>query len=411
LTVKTKNCIIPLERRNKMKSLSKFANAFSKKENSNLITPFDMKVLTRNLEEKGKEIIHLEIGEPDFDTPENIKSAGINAIKQGFTHYAPSQGLPDLIDAVVRYISETRKIPVSKDEVIIVPGGKNIIFYTMMALLNEGDEVIIPDPGYYPYRTDAKLFGAKVVPLPLLEEKNFSFDYEKLKSLVNKRTKLLVLISPANPTGNLFSQRDLEFIADLAKENDIYVLSDEIYSRIVYEGEFHSIAEIPGMKERTIILDGFSKTYAMTGWRLGYGIANKEITRIFNKLLVSSNSCTATFTQIAGIEALTGNQQAVDKMVGEYKRRRNFIYDAINKINGASAKLPNGAFYLFVNIKKTGMSSNEFVLYLLNNFGVATIPGSTFGQFGEGYIRISYANSMENLKKAVEQIRKAIESI
>ncbi len=276
-----------------MKSLSKFANVFLTKKNNETITPFDMKVLTRKLENEGKEIVHLEIGEPDFDTPENIKEAGISAIKNGFTHYAPSQGLPKLRETVADYISRTRHISVTPDEVIITPGGKDIIFYTMMALLNEGDEVIIPDPGYYPYRTDAELFGAKVVSLPLAEETNFSFNRSVFKSLITPRTKLIVLISPANPTGNLFSQSDLEFIANLAKENDIYVLSDEIYSRIVYEGEFRSIASITGMKERTIILDGFSKTYAMTGWRLGYGVANKNLIRIFNKFLVSSNSCTS----------------------------------------------------------------------------------------------------------------------
>jgi len=394
-----------------MKTLSKLANVFLTKKNNKMITPFDMKVLTRKLENEGKEIVHLEIGEPDFDTPENIKEAGINAIKQGFTHYAPSQGLPELREAVADYISKTRQISVTPDEVIITPGGKNIIFYTMMALLNEGDEVIIPDPGYYPYRTDAKLFGAKVVSLPLVEETNFSFDRDIFKSLITPRTKLIVLISPANPTGNLFSQSDLEYIAKLAKENDIYVLSDEIYSRIVYEGEFRSIASVPGMKEKTIILDGFSKTYAMTGWRLGYGVANKDIIRVFNKFLVSSNSCTATFTQIAGIEALIGNQNAVNKMVHAYKERRDFLYKEINNIEGLSVQKPDGAFYLFVNIKKTGISSNEFVLYLLNNFGVATIPGSTFGTYGEGYIRISYANSMDNLKKAVVQIKNAVNAI
>ena len=394
-----------------MKSLSKLANVFLTKKNNVTITPFDMKVLTRKMENGGKEVVHLEIGEPDFDTPENIKEAGINAINNGFTHYAPSQGLPELRKTVADYISRTRHISVTPDEVIITPGGKNIIFYTMMALLNEGDEVIIPDPGYYPYRTDAELFGAKVVSLPLVEEANFSFNRSMFKSLITPRTKLIVLISPANPTGNLFSQSDLEFIANLAKENDIYVLSDEIYSRIVYEGEFRSIASIPGMKERTIILDGFSKTYAMTGWRLGYGIANKDLIRIFNKFLVSSNSCTATFTQIAGIEALKGSQDAVNEMVRSYKERRDFLYKEINSIEGLSVKKPDGAFYLFVNIKKTGMSSNKFVLYLLNNFGVATIPGSTFGTYGEGYIRISYANSMENLRKAVIQIRKAVEAI
>ncbi len=393
-----------------MRELSEFSKFFSEKGKNDLITPFDMKVMTRDIESKGRSIVHLEIGEPDFDTPENIKRAGIEAIKKGFTHYAPSQGLPELREEIADYIGKTRGISVSPDEVVVVPGGKNIIFYTMMALLRPGDEVIVQDPGYYPYKTDAGLFGAKVVPLPLKYEKGFSFDRDYFKSIVSSKTKLFVLISPANPTGNIFSKEDLEFIAEQAIKNDFYVLSDEIYSRIVYEGKFYSIASVPGMKERTIILDGFSKTYAMTGWRLGYGVAPKNIAKIFNKFLVSSNSCTATFTQIAGIEALRGPQDAVDKMVVEYKKRRDFIVKSLNNIKGMSVLKPEGAFYVFPNIKSFGISSNEFVMKLLEN-GVATIPGNTFGKYGEGFIRISYANSLENLKIAVERIRKAVEKL
>ena len=393
-----------------MKNFSDFtARAIGKKKNE-LITPFDMKVMTRKLEEKGKDIVHLEIGEPDFETPENIKQAGIKAIRNGYTHYAPSQGLPELRETIAEYISKTRNIEVAREEVVVVPGGKNIIFYTMMALLKEGDEVIVQNPGYYPYETDAKLFGAKVVPLPLNEENNFSFDKKYFKSIISPRTKLIVLISPANPTGNIFSKEDIQLIADEALKNNIYVLSDEIYSRIVYEGEFFSIASIPGMKEHTIILDGFSKTYAMTGWRLGYSVSNKEIATIFNKFLVSSNSCTATFTQIAGIEALKGLQDTVEKMRLEYKRRRDYIINELNKIEGISCKMPQGAFYAFPNIKSFGLSSNDFVMKLLD-YGVATIPGNTFGKYGEGYIRISYANSMENLKKAVGRIKNAVSSL
>ncbi len=393
-----------------MKKLSGFSEFFSAKSKTNLITPFDMKVMTRRLESKGKNIVHLEIGEPDFDTPENIKYAGIDAIKKGFTHYAPSQGLPELREEITKYIYKTRGIPVSSDEVVVVPGGKNVIFYTMMALLNPGDEVIVQDPGYYPYKIDAELFGAKIISLPLKYENGFSFDRDYFKSIVGPKTKLFVLISPANPTGNVFSREDLEFIAEQAIKNDFYVLSDEIYSRIVYEGEFHSIASIPGMKERTIILDGFSKTYAMTGWRLGYAVAQKNIAKIFNKFLVSSNSCTATFTQIAGIEALRGPQNAVDKMVSEYKKRRDFIVNALNEIKGISVLKPEGAFYVFPNIKSLEISSNEFVMKLLED-GVATIPGNTFGKYGEGFIRISYANSLENLKIAVERIKNTVDKL
>ncbi len=393
-----------------MKNFSDFAARVIGKKKNELITPFDMKVMTRKLEEKGKDIVHLEIGEPDFETPENIKQAGIKAIQKGYTHYAPSQGLPELRETVSKYISKTRNVEVSGEEVVVVPGGKNIIFYTMMALLKEGDEVIVQNPGYYPYETDAKLFGAKVVPLPLNEENDFSFDKNYFKSIISPRTKLIILISPANPTGNIFSKEDIQFIAEEALKNDIYVLSDEIYSRIVYEGEFFSIASIPGMKERTIILDGFSKTYAMTGWRLGYSVSNKEIAKIFNKFLVSSNSCTATFTQLAGIEALKGPQDAVEKMRLEYKKRRDYIVNELNKIEGISCKMPQGAFYAFPNIKSFGLSSNDFVMKLLD-YGVATIPGNTFGKYGEGYIRISYANSMENLKKAINRIKAAVNSL
>ncbi len=393
-----------------MKKLSEFSDFFSEKSKGKFITPFDMKVMTGKMEKQGRDIIHLEIGEPDFDTPENIKQAGIKAIRDGFTHYASSQGLPELREEIAGYISRTRKIPVSSNEVVVVPGGKNIIFYTMMALLRNGDEVIVQNPGYYPYEVDAKLFSAKVVPLPLKYENGFSFDRDYFKSIVNSETKLFVLISPANPTGNIFSKDDLEFIAEQSVKNDFYVLSDEIYSRIIYEGEFSSIASIPGMKERTIILDGFSKTYAMTGWRLGYAVAPKNIVRIFNKFLVSSNSCTATFTQIAGIEALRGSQSAVDKMVFEYKKRRDFIVKALNDISGISVLKPQGAFYVFPNIKDLGISSNEFVTRLLEN-GVATIPGNTFGKYGEGFVRISYANSLENLEIAVERIKKTVKGL
>ncbi len=393
-----------------MKELSEFSKFFSQPGQKGIITPFDMKVMTREMESQGKNVIHLEIGEPDFDTPENIKRAGIDAIKNGFTHYAPSQGIPELREAVAAYVSETRNINVSLEEVVIVPGGKNVIFYTMMALLEKGDEVILQDPGYYPYRTDADLFGARVVSLPLKKESGFTFDRDDFKRIVNKNTKLFVLISPANPTGNLFSEEDLEFIAEQAMKNDFYVLSDEIYSRIVYDGEFKSIGSIPGMKERTIILDGFSKTYAMTGWRLGFSVSNRKIVRIFNKFLVSSNSCVATFTQIAGIEALSGPQDRVNEMVEEYKRRRDYIANALNGIKGVSVLKPQGAFYVFPDIRSFGVSSNDFVMGLLKH-GVATIPGNTFGEFGEGFIRISYANSMGNLKEGVRRIKEFTEEL
>ncbi len=392
------------------KDFSVFSKRATEKSGAELITPLAMKLKAKSLEDKGMDIVHLEIGEPDFDTPENISQKGIEAIKKGYTHYTSSQGIEEFRNVIASYIAKTRRIDVSPDEVIVTPGGKDIIFFTMMALLEEGDEVIIQNPGYYTYEADAKLFGAKVVPLPLLEENDFSFDRALFRKLITPKTKLIALISPANPTGNVFSKEDLEFIAEQAIKNDIYVLSDEIYSRIVYEGDFFSIASIPGMKERTILLDGFSKTYAMTGWRLGYGVANMDLIKIFNKFMVDSNSCVSAFTQFAGIEALTGPQDSVEKMHAEYEKRRNYIIDALNGIDGISCNMSRGAFYAFPNIKSFGMSSNEFALKLLEA-GVATIPGNTFGKYGEGYLRISYANSMENLEKAIKRIKIAINSL
>ena len=393
------------------KNFSPFFERVMAKKDATLLTPFDIKARAKKLEDKGKHIVHLEIGEPDFDTPKNISEKGIEAIKKGYTHYTASQGMLELREAIASHISKTRHIDVSPDEVIVTPGGKDIIFFTMMALLREGDEVIIQNPAYYTYEMDTKLFGAKAVPLPLLEENDFSFDRELFKKLITPKTKLITLISPANPTGNIFSEEDLEFIAEQAIKNDIYVLSDEIYSKIIYEGEFNSIASIKGMKERTIILDGFSKTYAMTGWRLGYGVANRELIKVFNKFMLASNSCVPAFTQIAGIEALTGPQDSVEEMRKEYEKRRDVIVDGLNSIPNISCKKPKGAFYAFPNIKKFGMSSNEFALYLLDNAGVAVMPGSTFGKFGEGYLRISYANSISELKEAVSRIRKAVANL
>ncbi len=393
------------------KSFSLFFERVMAKKNVNFLTPFDMKVKAKQLEDKGKHIIHLEVGEPDFDTPKNIAEKGIEAIKKGYTHYTASQGMLELREAIALHISKTRHINISPDEVIITPGGKDIIFFTMMALLNKGDEVIIQNPAYYTYEMDAELFGAKVIPLPLLEESDFSFDRELFKKLITPKTKLIALISPANPTGNIFSRSDLEFIAEQAIRNNVYVLSDEIYSKIIYEGEFNSIASVEGMKERTVLLDGFSKTYAMTGWRLGYGVANKELIKVFNKFMLASNSCVPAFTQIAGIEALTSLQDSVEEMRKEYEKRRDVIVNGLNSIPNISCKKPKGAFYAFPNIKKFGMSSNEFVLYLLNNAGVTVMPGSTFGKYGEGYLRISYANSISELKEALVRVRRAVANL
>ena len=370
-------------------------------------TAFEVLAKAKELERQGKKIIHFEIGEPDFNTPENVKKAGVNAINENYTHYSPTQGIPGLRETVANYISKTREIKVSPDEVMITPGGKDVIFSTALAILNEGDEAIYPNPGYPIYESAIRLAGAKPVPMPLLEENDFAFDREQFKKLVTPKTKLIIINSPGNPTGGILSLQDLEIIAEVAIKNDIVVLSDEIYSRILYDGEFHSLVSLPGMKERTVILDGFSKTYAMTGWRLGYAVANNEIIDGLKKIAVNSFSCVAAFVQLAGIEALNGPQDEPERMRKEYETRRNLIVSGLNEIPGISVKVPKGAFYVFPNIKKTGNKSKEVAEYLLNEAGVATLSGTSFGEYGEGYIRFSYATSQENIKLGLEKVKEA----
>jgi len=370
-------------------------------------TAFEVLAKAKELERQGKKIIHFEIGEPDFNTPENVKKAGVNAINENYTHYSPTQGILGLRETVANYISKTREIKVSPDEVMITPGGKDVIFSTALAILNEGDEAIYPNPGYPIYESAIRLAGAKPVPMPLLEENDFAFDREQFKKLVTPKTKLIIINSPGNPTGGILSLQDLEIIAEVAIKNGIVVLSDEIYSRILYDGEFHSLASLPGMKERTVILDGFSKTYAMTGWRLGYAVANNEIIDGLKKIAVNSFSCVATFVQLAGIEALNGPQDEPERMRKEYEARRNLIVSGLNEIPGISVKMPKGAFYVFPNIKKTGNKSKEVAEYLLNEAGVATLSGTSFGEYGEGYIRFSYATSQENIKLGLEKVKEA----
>ena len=370
-------------------------------------TAFEVLAKAKELERQGKKIIHFEIGEPDFNTPENVKKAGVNAINENYTHYSPTQGIPGLRETVANYISKTREIKVSPDEVMITPGGKDVIFSTALAILNEGDEAIYPNPGYPIYESAIRLAGAKPVPMPLLEENDFAFDREQFKKLVTPKTKLIIINSPGNPTGGILSLQDLEIIAEVAIKNDIVVLSDEIYSRILYDGEFHSLVSLPGMKDRTVILDGFSKTYAMTGWRLGYAVANNEIIDGLKKIAVNSFSCVAAFVQLAGIEALNGPQDEPERMRKEYETRRNLIVSGLNEIPGISVKVPKGAFYVFPNIKKTGNKSKEVAEYLLNEAGVATLSGTSFGEYGEGYIRFSYATSQENIKLGLEKVKEA----
>ena len=367
-------------------------------------TAFEVLNRARALEKQGKEVVHLEIGEPDFDTPANVVDAGVNALRQGWTHYGPAAGLPDLRQAIADYVSRTRSVPVASEEVVVVPGGKPIIFFTMLALVDEGDEVIYPNPGFPIYESMINYVGGHAIPIPLREERDFSVDVKELASLITNRTKLVILNSPHNPTGGTLSKHDIYAIADAIGDRNIMVLSDEIYSRLVFEGEDFSIASVPGFKERTIILDGFSKTYAMTGWRMGYGVMRVDLATHISRLMTNSNSCTASFTQIAGIEALRGDQTSVDRMNAEFKHRRDVFVAGLNKIKGFSCRLPKGAFYAFPNITKTGWPSKKLADALLDQAGVACLSGTAFGDYGEGYLRFSVANSLENLNKALAKI-------
>jgi len=371
---------------------------------------FDVLVKARALEAKGRSIIHLEIGEPDFPSPPHVIESAKRALDAGWTHYGPPQGLPDLRDAIAAYISRTRSIEVTGKHVCVVPGGKPIIFFPMLALIEAGDEVIYPDPGFPIYRSMIQFLGAKPIPVPLVEDKGFSFDLDILRSSLSPKTKMLILNSPQNPTGGVIPDDDIRAIADMVRERDLIILSDEIYSRIYYTPQAPlSIATLPGMLEKTIILDGFSKTYAMTGWRLGYGIMPEWLVDAVNKLMVNSNSCAASFTQRAAIDALTGPQTAVDQMVEQFSQRRTAFCTALNEIPGFTCQPPAGAFYAFPNVKGTGIPSKDLADLLLEEAGVASLNGGSFGTHGEGYLRFSFANSIETLLEAAHRI-KAISS-
>ncbi len=367
-------------------------------------TAFEVLVKARALEAKGRDIVHLEIGEPDFDTPNNIVEAAVDALHKGYTHYGPSAGLPPLREAIAEEVSRSRGIKVTPDEVVVVPGGKPIIFFTILALCDEGDEVIYPNPGFPIYESMINFVGAKAVPIKLREELDFRLDVNELKRLITDRTKLIIINSPQNPTGGVLDKKDIQDIAAAIGDRDIMVMSDEIYSRLLFEGKHYSISAIEDMRERTIILDGFSKTYAMTGWRMGYGVMRADLAQHVARLMTNSNSCTASFTQIAGIEAVRGDQSSVDKMNQEFMRRRDYFAERINKIKGFSCKVPKGAFYMFPNITKTGWPSKKLADTLLEEAGVAALSGTAFGAFGEGYLRFSIANSMENIKKALDRV-------
>jgi len=368
-------------------------------------TAFEVLAKAKALEKEGREIVHLEIGEPDFDTPSNIKEAAIKAMKSGYTHYVPAAGIPELRNAIAEYLSESRGIDVDPEEVVVTPGAKPIIFFSILACVEPGDEVMYPNPGFPIYESMANFVGAKAVPMQLKEENNFSIDNEDTAEKITKKTKMIILNSPENPTGGMLTKDSLEVIADRLKDrDDVFVLSDEVYSRIIYEGKHLSITPLQGMKEKTILMDGFSKTYAMTGWRLGYAAMRKDLAQKVTQLMINSNSCTSAFTQMAGVEALKGPQGEPKKMVDEFQRRREVIVSGLNKIKGIACKKPRGAFYVFPNIKSLGMRSKTLSDIILQKAGVAVLPGTSFGAYGEGYLRLSFANSVQNIEKALKRI-------
>ena len=374
-------------------------------------TAFEVLAKAKALEAQGREIIHLEIGEPDFDTPAHIVEAAIKALRDGQTHYTPSAGIPAVRQTIAEHISRSRGVEVSPGEVVITPGAKPIMYFVIMALLQAGDEAIYPDPGFPIYHSMINFVGAKAVPLPLREDKNFRFDPDEFRSLVTDKTRLIILNTPQNPTGGILTRQDLEVIADTIRGRDIMVLTDEVYEQILYEGEHASILSLPEMQPQTILLDGFSKTYAMTGWRLGYGVMPETLAAHVAKLMVNSNSCTAAFTQLAGIAALTGPQDEIKTMVNAFRKRRDVIVAGLNQIPGFRCANPGGAFYVFPNIEGTGMASKPLADYLLDKAGVALLSGDGFGIYGKGYVRFSYANSIENIQKALARINEAVAAL
>ena len=375
-------------------------------------TAFEVLSRARNLEAQGKQIVHLEIGEPDFDTPSHIVDAGVQALKDGYTHYGPTPGLPQLREAISENSRKVRGLNTDPDSIVVTPGAKPIMFYVILALSEPGMEVIYPNPGFPIYESMIKFSGAKPVPMQLLEESGYHPDLNDLKNKVNDKTSLIILNSPENPCGSALSAEELDTIADIVKQHpNLYVMADEIYKDILYQGEHSSIAAIEGMQDRTIILDGFSKSYAMTGWRLGYGIMPLELVPHIVKLAVNSVSCAASFSQIAAIAALEGSQEEVLGMAQEFSERKTLIVEGLRSIKGIRCPEPEGAFYVFPNISETGLSSNDFEDRALNEAGVALLAGSAFGEFGEGYVRLSYANSKENIEIAINNLDKFVNSL
>ncbi len=372
---------------------------------------FEVLARARALERQGREIVHLEIGEPDFDTPAHIKEAARQALEAGATHYGPSAGLPELREAIAKHVAGTRGVPVAPEEVVVTPGAKPIMFFAILALVAPGDEVIYPNPGFPIYESVINFAGGVPVPIPLREETGFGFDLERFERSVSDRTRLIIVNSPQNPTGGVLDRGQLERIAAVAAARRIPVLADEIYRQFLYEGEFVSVLSLPGMRELTILLDGFSKSYAMTGWRLGYGVMPVALAEHVTRLMVNSASCTATFVQLAGVAALEGDQTPVARMVAEFRRRRDLVVEGLNRLPGVTCARPRGAFYVFPNVTRTGRSSAEVAARLLDEAGVAVLAGTAFGAYGEGYLRLSYANSEANLRTALERMRPVFERL
>jgi aspartate/methionine/tyrosine aminotransferase len=368
-------------------------------------TAFSVLAKARALEAQGREIIHLQIGEPDFDTPANVIDAGVKALQTGQTHYTPAAGIPQLRQAIADDVAKSRGIPVDLTQVVVTPGGKPIMFFVILALIEHGDEVLMPNPSFPIYESMVNFVGGTPVFVPLRQENNFRFDLDEFKAGLSDKTKLVILNSPANPTGGVLTPEDITALADIMRDRpDIMILSDEIYCRLLYSGKFASIASEPGMADRTIILDGFSKTYAMTGWRLGYGVMPRELADVVATLQVNSNSCVNAATQWAGLEAITGPQQSVSDMLTEFRARRDLIVGGLNELPGVECVTPEGAFYAFPRITGTGIASDTLADLLLNEAGVACLSGTAFGQYGEGHLRFSYANSRENIVKAIDRM-------
>lgn len=375
-------------------------------------TAFLVFAMAKEIEKTGARVVHFEMGEPDFDTPEHIKEAARKALASGYTHYTAAPGMLELRQAIAEYVSNDFDVDMDPEkEVIVMPGAKPGIFTGILATVNPGDEVIMPNPAFPIYESVVNLVKAKPVPIPLKEKNDFRLNPADVARKVTKKTKLLILNSPHNPCGSTLMKNEVEELAEIAKKHNLWVISDEIYSKIIYQGQHHSMLSVPGMKERTILVHGFSKTYAMTGWRLGYSIGNAQVIANMSKLQVNIASCAAAFSQIAGIEALRGPQDSVGQMVREYLKRRDAIVQALNSIKGFSCKTPTGAFYAFPNIKKTGMKSRELMEFLLNKAHVASVHGTAFGRYGEGYLRFSYATSLENIKEGMERVRAAVEEL